>query len=155
MLSIGRIFARRRRYDDLSISIQEHLDEKIDELMEHGLSREAAELRARREFGNVALIQEHSREVWQWQRLESLLVDLKHIIRRLRRSAGFAATVVLTMAIGIGANTASFTAAQHMLLDRLNVAHPEQLRMFYLTEPRDGVVKEMWGWWDDLPGGGR
>ena len=42
-----------------------------------------------------------------------------------------------------------------MLLDRLDVPHPEQLRMFYWSEPKEGIVQEMWGWWDDLPGGGQ
>jgi hypothetical protein len=58
MLSIGKIFARRRRYEDLSVSIQEHLDEKVEELIEDGLSREAAEQRARRAFGNCARLRE-------------------------------------------------------------------------------------------------
>ncbi len=56
------------------MSIQEHIDERVDELMEEGMSRDEAEQKARREFGNVTLLQERSREVWQWQRLESLLI---------------------------------------------------------------------------------
>ena len=83
-----RLFARKRRYNDISVSIQEHLDERIDELMEEGMSRVEAERTARRDFGNVTLLQERSREVWQWQKLESLLVDLKHVCRRLRAGAG-------------------------------------------------------------------
>src|SRR3984885_3726016 len=104
-----RLFFRKRRYDDISVSIREHIDERIDELMDEGHSRAEAERMAPREFGNVTLLEERSREVWQWQRLESLLVDLKHIGRRLRRAPGFAITVVLTLAIGIGANTAVFS----------------------------------------------
>ena len=63
----ARIFSRRRRYDDLSASIQEHIEEKTEEFIEEGMPRKEAEQRARREFGNVTLIQERSREVWQWQ----------------------------------------------------------------------------------------
>ena len=59
---LRRLFSRHRRYDDLAVSIQEHLDERTEELMEDGLSREEAARKARREFGNVTLIQEHSRE---------------------------------------------------------------------------------------------
>ncbi len=62
----GQFFSRRRRYDDLTVSIKEHLEEKIDELMEGGMPREEAERTARREFGNLMLIEERSREVWQW-----------------------------------------------------------------------------------------
>ena len=73
------------------------------------MPRKQAEQTARREFGNVALIQQRSREEWQWRALESLLADLKFTLRRLRKSPGFAATVLLTLAIGIGANTAVFS----------------------------------------------
>ena len=61
----SRFFLRHRRYDDISVSIQEHIDERVDELVEEGMAREAAERRARREFGNVPLLRERSREVWQ------------------------------------------------------------------------------------------
>src|SRR5882762_10282016 len=97
---LKRLFSRRRRYDDLSVSIQEHLEEKIDELMEDGMSREEAAYAARREFGNVALMEERSRETWQWQKLESVLADVRHTFRRLGKAPGFAVTVVLTLAIG-------------------------------------------------------
>ena len=109
------------------VSIQEHIEEKIDELMEEGMPRKQAEQRARREFGNVTLIQERSREAWQWQAVESLLVDLKHVFRRLRRSPGFATTVLLTLAIGIGANTAVFSVLNSVLLRPLPYPEPHQL----------------------------
>ncbi|HEX7892572.1 MAG TPA: ABC transporter permease [Terriglobales bacterium] len=87
--------------------------------------------------------------------MNRLFQDIRYAFRQLRKSPGFTCVAMLTLALGIGANTAIFTVAQHMLLDRLNVPHPEQLRMFYLSNPRNGVVDEMWGWWDDLPGGGQ
>ena len=74
---LRQIFSRRRRYDDVSVTIHEHLNEKIDELMEEGMSREQAETKARREFGNVTQIEERSREAWQWPAIESVLYDLK------------------------------------------------------------------------------
>ena len=77
MIWLKRIFTRKRRYDDLSVSIQEHIEERTDELMEEGMLREQAERKARREFGNVALIQERSREAWQWRTLESISADLR------------------------------------------------------------------------------
>ena len=129
------IFSRHRRYDDLSVSIQEHLDERIDELMDEGRPRAEAERIARREFGNTTLLRERSREVWQWQKLESLLVDLKHIGRRLGRSPGFAITVVLTLAIGIGANTAVFSVLNSVLLRPLPYPEPQQLVSLHLDAP--------------------
>ena len=131
----NRIFFRKRRYDDLSVSIQEHLDERIDELVTEGLPRSEAERTARREFGNVTLMRERSREVWQWEKLESLLADLKHVCRRLVRSPGFAITVVLTLAIGIGANTAVFSVLNSVLLRPLPYPEPEQLVSLHLNAP--------------------
>ncbi len=128
-------FFRKRRYDDISVSIQEHIDERIDELMEKGMSRAMAEQNARRDFGNVTLLSERSREVWQWRRLESLLVDLKHVFRRLGRSLGFAITVVMTLAIGIGANTAVFSVLNSVLLRPLAYPEPEQLVALHLNAP--------------------
>ncbi len=135
MSQFGQFFSRKRRYDDLSVSIQEHLDERIDELVEEGMPRDEAERRARRDFGNVTLLRERSREVWQWQRLESLLVDLKHVCRRLARSPGFAITVVLTLAIGIGANTAVFSVLNSVLIRPLSYPEPQQLVAMRLNAP--------------------
>ena len=135
MSRFSRFFFRNRRYDDISVSIQEHIDERIDELVEEGMSRDEAERTARRDFGNVALLQERSREVWQWQRLESLLVDLKHVCRRLGRSPGFAITVVLTLAIGIGANTAVFSVLNSVLIRPLSYPEPQQLVAMRLNAP--------------------
>jgi predicted permease len=131
----SRFFFRNRRYDDISVSILEHIDERIDELMEEGMSRDEAERTARRDFGNVTLLRERSREVWQWQRLESLLVDLKHVCRRLARSPGFALTVVLTLAIGIGANTAVFSVLNSVLIRPLSYPEPQQLVAMRLNAP--------------------
>jgi len=131
----SHFFSRKRQYDDISVSIQEHLGERIDELMEEGMSRDEAERTARRDFGNVTLLQERSREVWQWQKLESLLVDLKHIRRRLGRAPGFAITVVLTLAIGIGANTAVFSVLNSVLIRPLPYPDPQQLVSLRLHAP--------------------
>ena len=135
MSLFSRFFFRNRRYDDISVSIEEHIEERIDELMEEGMPREEAERAARRDFGNVTLLRERSREVWQWQRIESLLVDLKHVFRRLGRAPGFAMTVVLTLAIGIGANTAVFSVLNSVLLRPLPYPEPQQLVSLHLDAP--------------------
>ncbi len=135
MSPFSRLFFRKRRYDDISVSIQEHIDERVDELMEEGMSRDEAEQTARRSFGNVTLVRERSREVWQWQRVESLLTDLKHVFRRLGRSPGFAITVVLTLAIGIGANTAVFSVLNSVLIRPLPYPEPQQLVALRLHAP--------------------
>ena len=138
MNPIARLFSRRRRYDDLSVSIQEHLDERIDELIEEGLTPEEAAHRARREFGNVALIEERGREAWQWQAIESFLADLRLTLRRLGKAPGFTATVLLTLAIGIGANTAVFSIVNRVLLEPLPYPQPSQLISLFLNAPGAG-----------------
>ena len=138
MRLLSRIFSRRRRYDDISVSIEEHIEERSDELMADGLSRAQAQQTARCEFGNVALIAQRSRDVWQWPLLETLLADLKFAQRRLRKSPGFAATVLLTLAIGIGANTAVFSVVNSVLLKPLPYPHSEQLVALWLNAPGAG-----------------
>ncbi len=69
---LTQLFARRRHYDELSESIREHLDEKIADLIDSGMTSEEAGRAARRDFGNITRIEERSREVWQWPTLESL-----------------------------------------------------------------------------------
>jgi len=79
------LFGRGRRYEDLSVSIEEHIEERAEELIDEGMTRKQAEQTARHEFGNVTLLRERSREEWQWSGLESILADIKFTFRRLRR----------------------------------------------------------------------
>jgi len=135
MRLLHSLFGRRRRYDDLAISIAEHIAERTDEFVEGGMPRAQAEVAARREFGNVTLTQERSREAWQWPALESILADLKFAFRRLRKSPGFAVTVLLTLAIGIGANTTVFSVVNGVLLKPLPYPEPERLITLRLNAP--------------------
>jgi predicted permease len=129
------LFSRRRRYAEASELIREHIEERTEDLMERdGLSQEEAVRIARREFGNVTLIEERSREVWQWPTVESTWADLKFATRQLRKSPTFALTVLVTLALGIGANTAVFTLLHAVLLESLPVSDPKAL---YLVGDQD------------------
>ncbi len=135
---LKQAFFRRRRYDDISVSIEEHIAERADELEAEGVPRAEAEQTARREFGNVALMSERSREAWQWPALESLLSDVRLTFRRLRKAPGFAATVLLTLAIGIGANTAVFTVVDSVLLKPLPYPDSNRIVALWLDAPGSG-----------------
>jgi len=130
-----RIFSRKRIYAELSESMREHLDERVDELLQDGISREDAERIARREFGNPTLLEQRSREVWQWPAIESIMADMKFASRRPVKSPGFTATVILTLAIGIGANTAVFSVLNSVLFKPLPYPKAEQLVGLRLDAP--------------------
>ncbi|HTB97450.1 MAG TPA: ABC transporter permease [Terracidiphilus sp.] len=135
---LPQIFSRGKRYDDLAVSIQEHLEERMEELMADGMARKQAEQTAHREFGNIALIEQRSREVWHWEKVETLLADLKLVFRRLRKSPGFAVTILLTLAIGIGANTAVFSVVNSVLLKPLPYPDANELTALRLDAPGAG-----------------
>jgi predicted permease len=127
MNAFRRLLSRKRLYSELSQSMREHIDEHTDELIGEGLSREAAQVEAARRFGNRALIEERSREVWQWPTIENLLADTKIACRQLGRSPGFTFVAVLMMACGIGASTAIFSILDSILFAPYAFRSPEQI----------------------------
>ena len=137
---LKQLFPRRRRYDELSESIREHLDEKIDDLMDRGLTRQQAERAARRDFGNVALMEQQGREVWQWTKSEALWSDLRYALRQLAKHPGFAVTAILTLALGIGANVVVFGVLNALILSPLNVSDPQSL--FNVAHQEDGALDQ-------------
>src|SRR3984885_15134728 len=132
---IKQLLSRRRLWDDLSEEIKQHLQEKADELIGSGVPPKEAMRIARREFGNALMIEERGREVWGWPAIESVLADVRYGLRQLRRTPGFAAVAVLTLALGIGANTALFSVVNGVLLSPLPFPDPDQLVTLHESKP--------------------
>ena len=132
---LKQLLSRRRLYSELSEEIQAHLDEKVEELVADGMSREEAIYAARREFGNVGLVEETSRSVWTWPLVEDFLSDIRYGLRTLRHNPVFTVVAVLTISIGIAANTAVFSVVNSVLLKPLHYPHAEELVALHQTAP--------------------
>lgn len=135
---LKQLFSRRRLYDDLGEEIREHLEEKMEEFVRNGMSRKDAESAARREFGNVMLTQEDSRNVWRWPAIENFLSDVRYGLRTLSYNPGFSIVAILTLALGIGANTAIFSVVHAALIRPLPYAEPSRLITLSEVRPQEG-----------------
>ena len=121
------MFRRRRSAEDFAEEIRSHLELEADDLRTDGMSEEEARRRAYVEFGSVRAAREQFYLKSRWQWLDKLVRDLRYGARSLKQSPGFAITAILTLALGVGANTAVFSVMNAVLLRFLPVANPERL----------------------------
>jgi hypothetical protein len=124
-----------KRSSDLDEEIRCHIALAIRDRIERGESPETARLAVMREFGNVLLVKEVVSETWGWGWFGRFIQDLRFAVRQLRKSPGFAVTVVLIVALAVGANTTIFSLAYALLLRSLPVAHPDQLVQLQFGKP--------------------
>lgn len=122
---------KKKREEDLDRELRTDLEQEIQEQIERGLAPEEARYAALRAFGNATLLKEESRGMWNRNWFEDLGQDLKYAVRQLRRNPGFSVTVVITLALSIGANTAIFSIVNALLLRDLPYAQPERMGAIY------------------------
>jgi predicted permease len=135
------LWRTKRPSGDLSEEIRSHLAHAADEFQESGMTRADAEVAARRIFGNVTHVQEDSYEQGRWMFWDRFLRDLGFALRLFWRRPGFSIVVVLTLALGIGANTAIFSVINAVLLRPLPYKEPSRLAMLWSEDSAHGLAE--------------
>src|SRR5487761_244367 len=119
---------RRRQFDtDLEEEMRLHLELREQEKLRAGLTQPAAHSAARRQFGNSTTLKEKSHMTWGWQWFEDFVQDINYGVRAMLRSPGITVVALLSLALGIGANTAIFSLMDAVMLRSLPVKNPAQL----------------------------
>ncbi len=137
-------------FDD---EMQIHLQLLTEKFIRQGMAPKDADSAARRQFGNTTLLRQRHRESRSFLSFSTVFQDVRYGLRVVRKSPGFTAIAVASLALAIGANAAIFSLAKSLLFDRLDVAHADQLRMLRWTGDQHSAVSSMWGDFEPAPDG--
>jgi predicted permease len=129
---------RKRMMEDLDQDIRDFIERETQDNIDRGMPPEEARYAALRKFGNVTRVKEETWELWSFVWLEQLWQDVRYGLRQLRRSPGFTAVAVLTLALGIGANTAIYALMDAVILRRLPVEKPGELYQVQVGNADEG-----------------
>lgn len=143
---LQRLFQRQRLEEELDRELRYHVERRTLELMAEGMDAREAARRARLEFGGSDVIKEECRDARGTRWLEDLAQDVRHGLRVLGRSPAFTAVAILSLALGIGANTAAFSLIDAVLLKPLPVREPEQLRILNYAVTNDTPINSHSGY---------
>jgi predicted permease len=139
------LFGQGRADRELNDEIETHVDLLAERFVSRGMSRTEAVLAARRQFGNDTLLRQRHRETRTFSWPATIWQDIRFAVRVLAKRPGITAISVISLALGIGANTAIFTLAKAALFDALSVPHPEQLRLLAYAQDDRSAIRHSWG----------
>ncbi|MGH7907021.1 MAG: ABC transporter permease, partial [Candidatus Binataceae bacterium] len=144
MNPVSRWLARRRADRELAEEMAAHIEEIAQTLIAEGQSEQEARRNARRRFGNATLLEESSREVWGWNGVEQVIQDVRFCCRMLAKTPGFTAIAIAVLALGIGMNTAMFSAVKAVLLSALPYPNPGRLVQVWQTNKSGDSTYVSW-----------
>src|SRR5262249_59398320 len=136
------LFGDRRADRELDDEIETHLRLLTERYVRQGMTEAEAARSARRQFGNVTLLEEVHREMRGIRFIETLLQDLRYGVRMLVKNPGFTSIAVITLSLGIGTNTAIFSLVNAVLLRSLSFPRPERIMTIWAEAPADGITKQ-------------